>query len=432
MSGCSSGSFRVLNSAAEGWRQALRVVAFQAVAALLTAAACFLLGPDAALAALVGGGSMALGSLLAAWGAFGGGVAGAGTALGRLLLGTALKWLVVAAGLYLAMAVWRLPAVPALGRCGDGRGGIRGFDEVRGGKAEHDEGEYVILEGAILNSMALEPSGGESGGGGLTAYIVHHLTHNVVYVAGQKFHFDSWMVALLLGLLGSFLLWTQARKATAGVPGKAQAFVEIVVEFVDSQVKDTFHGDRRFIAPLALTIFVWVFFMNAMDLLPLDLPAGVVTAVAGEEAAHHTYLRWVPTADVNTTFAMSITVFFLIIFYSIKAKGGWGFTKELFTAPFHADGAFAKVVLAIPNLFLNLVEYLSKPVSLGMRLFGNMYAGELVFMLIAGLFMSWITFPFGLVANSVWAIFHILIILLQAFIFMVLTVVYLAMAHEHH
>ena len=290
----------------------------------------------------------------------------------------------------------------------------------------------MILEGAILNSMALEPSGGESGGGGLTGYIVHHLTHNVVYVAGQKLHFDSWVVALLLGLLGCFLLWTQARKATAGVPSKPQAFVELVVEFVDSQVKDTFHGDRRFIAPLALTIFVWVFFMNAMDLLPLDLPAGIVTAVAGEEAAHHTYLRWVPTADVNTTFAMSITVFFLIIFYSIKAKGGWGFTKELFTAPFHAHGTFAKIVLAGPNLFLNLVEYLSKPVSLGMRLFGNMYAGELVFMLIAGLFMSWITFPFGLVANSVWAIFHILIILLQAFIFMVLTVVYLAMAHEHH
>ena len=118
--------------------------------------------------------------------------------------------------------------------------------------------------------MLLEPNGGESGGGGLTGYIVHHLTHNVVYVGGQKLHFDSWMVALLLGLLGCFLLWTQARKATAGVPSKAQAFVELVVEFVDSQVKDTFHGDRRFIAPLALTIFVWVFFMNAMDLLPLD------------------------------------------------------------------------------------------------------------------------------------------------------------------
>ncbi|HEX5664028.1 MAG TPA: F0F1 ATP synthase subunit A, partial [Xanthomonadaceae bacterium] len=193
-----------------------------------------------------------------------------------------------------------------------------------------------------------------------------------------------------------------------------------------------FHGDRRFIAPLALTIFVWVVFMNAMDLLPLDLPAAAIQAVAGEETAHHTYLRVVPTADINTTFGMSIVVFLLIIFYSIKAKGGWGFTKELFTAPFHAEGAFAKIVLALPNLFLNIVEYLSKPVSLGMRLFGNMYAGELVFMLIAGLFASWVTFVPGVFLNAGWAIFHILIILLQAFIFMVLTVVYLAMAHEHH
>ncbi|GAB3380531.1 F0F1 ATP synthase subunit A [Lysobacter fragariae] len=272
----------------------------------------------------------------------------------------------------------------------------------------------------------------ETSSGGLTEYIVHHLTHNTVQVGGGGFHIDSWLVALVVGLLGCFLLWSQARKATSGVPSKPQAFVEMVVEFVDTQVKDTFHGDRRFIAPLALTIFVWVFFMNAMDLLPLDLPSAAIKAVAGEEAAHHTFLRMVPTADVNTTFAMSITVFFLIIFYSIKAKGGWGFTKELFTAPFHAHSTGWKIVLAIPNLFLNLVEYLSKPVSLGMRLFGNMYAGELVFMLIAGLFASWITFIPGVIFNSVWAIFHILIILLQAFIFMVLTVVYLAMAHEHH
>jgi len=251
-------------------------------------------------------------------------------------------------------------------------------------------------------------------------------------VAGGTFHVDSWVIALTVGLLGCFLLWTQARKATSGVPSKGQAFVELVVEFVDSQVKDTFHGDRRFIAPLALTIFVWVVFMNTIDLLPLDLPSAVIQAVAGEEAAHHTYLRMVPTADINTTFGMSFVVFFLIIFYSIKAKGGWGFTKELFTAPFHAEGTFAKILLAIPNLFLNVVEYLSKPVSLGMRLFGNMYAGELLFMLIAGLFASWVTFVPGVFLNAGWAIFHILIILLQAFIFMVLTVVYLAMAHEHH
>ncbi len=272
----------------------------------------------------------------------------------------------------------------------------------------------------------------EQSSGGLTEYIVHHLTHNTQQVAGQNFHLDSWVISLALGLLACFLLWTQARKATSGVPSKAQAFVELVVEFVDGQVKDAFHGDRRFIAPLALTIFVWVVFMNTMDLIPLDLPAWIITMVAGEEAAHHTYLRVVPTADINTTFGMSITVFLLIIFYSIKVKGGWGFTKELFTAPFHADGTFAKIVLAIPNLFLNLVEYLSKPVSLGMRLFGNMYAGELLFMLIAGLFASWVTFVPGVFVHAGWAIFHILIILLQAFIFMVLTVVYLAMAHEHH
>ncbi|TXI50532.1 MAG: F0F1 ATP synthase subunit A [Lysobacter sp.] len=271
----------------------------------------------------------------------------------------------------------------------------------------------------------------EQNSGGLTEYIVHHLTHNKIEVAGLGFHLDTWVISLTLGLLAIFLLWTQARKATSGVPSKAQAFVELVVEFVDGQVKDAFHGDRRFIAPLALTIFVWVIFMNAMDLLPLDLPSWIITMVAGEEAAHHTYLRVVPTADVNTTFGMSITVFLLIIFYSIKAKGFGGFTKELFTAPFHGHG-FMAIVLAPFNLFLNLVEYLSKPVSLGMRLFGNMYAGELLFMLIAGLFASWATFVPGVFINAGWAIFHILIILLQAFIFMVLTVVYLAMAHEHH
>ena len=271
----------------------------------------------------------------------------------------------------------------------------------------------------------------EKSSGGLTEYIVHHLSHNKIDVAGYGFHLDSWVISLALGLLACLLLWSQARKATSGAPSKGQAFVELVVEFVDGQVKDAFHGDRRFIAPLALTIFVWVVFMNTMDLLPLDLPGWIIAKVAGEETAHHTFLRVVPTADINTTFGMSITVFLLIIFYSIKAKGGWGFTKELFTAPFHGHGVMA-IILAPFNLFLNLVEYLSKPVSLGMRLFGNMYAGELLFMLIAGLFASWATFVPGVFIHAGWAIFHILIILLQAFIFMVLTVVYLAMAHEHH
>ena len=279
----------------------------------------------------------------------------------------------------------------------------------------------------------------EQASGGLTEYIQHHLTHNT-QLFGEGLHWDTIIVSFVLGMFIAVWLFRAARKATPGVPSKGQAFVEILVEFVDGQVKDVFHGNRKFIAPLALTIFMWVFFMNAMDLLPLDAISGLVTAAAGHETAHHTYWRMVPSADVNTTFAMSITVFLLIIFYSIKAKGGWGFTKELFTAPFHAHGAGWKLALALPNFFLNLVEYLSKPVSLAMRLFGNMYAGELVFMLIAGLMSMFalgaavgtIGFIAGVAINSIWAIFHILIIGLQAYIFMVLTVVYISMAHEHH
>ena len=272
----------------------------------------------------------------------------------------------------------------------------------------------------------------ESSQGGLTEYIEHHLTHNTGLVFGGNFHWDSWLVSLGLGLV--FVIWfgLMARRATAGIPGKGQAFVEIVVEWVESQVKDVFHGDRRFIAPLALTIFMWVIFMNAMDLLPLDLAAGLITLFSGHEAAHHTYWRLVPTADVNTTFAMSLGVFFLTIYYSIKVKGLGGWTMELFTAPFHAEGVIGKIALIVPNIILNLVEYISKPVSLAMRLFGNMYGGELVFMLIAGLFASWWTFVPGVVFGSVWTLFHILIIALQAYIFMMLTVVYISMAHDHH
>lgn len=279
--------------------------------------------------------------------------------------------------------------------------------------------------------MSLAPEGGESGGG-LTSYIVHHLTHNTRQFSFGTLNVDSWVVALVLGLLGCFWLWHYARKATSGVPSKGQAAVELLIEFVDSQVKDSFHGDRRFIAPLALTIFVWVVFMNTMDLLPLDIPGAAIQAVAGTEAYHHTFLRWVPTADINTTFAMSLTVLLLIIYYSIKVKGGVGYIKELFNSPFHAHNPIIKIVLAPFNFFLNIVELLSKPVSLAMRLFGNMYAGELLFMLIAGLFASWLTFLPGVLFNTMWGIFHILIVLLQAYIFMVLTVVYLSLAHESH
>jgi F-type H+-transporting ATPase subunit a len=262
-----------------------------------------------------------------------------------------------------------------------------------------------------------------------TEYITHHLTHLKVGEGFWTIHIDTMFMSVLMGVLALGLFWMAARKASPGVPGKWQAFVEMVVEFVDTQVKEVFHLDRRFLAPVALTIFLWVFFMNAMDLLPLDLP-GIVASWFGIH-----YWRVVPTADVNTTFAMSITVLIIVIAFSFKAKGVGGYVHELFTAPFGGHP-----VLWIPNFLLNLVELLSKPVSLAMRLFGNMYAGELVFMLIALLGASWAGFTFGsslsmigqVLAGSAWAIFHILIITLQAFIFMVLTIVYTAMATEHH
>jgi len=270
-------------------------------------------------------------------------------------------------------------------------------------------------------------------GGGLTEYIQHHLTHNTGLVGGANFHWDTWAVSLGLGLI--FVLWfaLYARRATSGVPSKGQAFIELIVEFVENNVKDVFHGDRRFIAPLALTIFMWVLLMNTMDLLPLDLPGWIVAKLWGHEVQHHTYLRVVATADLNTTFAMSTAVFLLTIFYSIKAKSLGGWIKELLTAPFHADSVAGKIALVIPNVGLNIVEYLSKPISLAMRLFGNMYGGELVFMLIGGLLTAgWFGFASGVLAGAAWAIFHILIILLQAYIFMMLTTVYLSMAHDAH
>ena len=275
----------------------------------------------------------------------------------------------------------------------------------------------------------------EAASGGLTEYINHHLTHNNVPVGEGAFwsvHLDSLLVSFGMGLLLLGWFWWIARKATSGVPSKGQAFVEIVLDFVDGQVKDVFHGDRSFIAPMALTIFLWVFVMNFMDLLPLDLVGAGAHLVLGDEASHF-YFRSVPTADVNTTFAMSLTIFVLTLYYSFKAKGLLGFPKELFTAPFHAHSPLFVLMLAPANFFLNVVEYVSKPVSLAMRLFGNMYAGELVYMLIAGLMLVGpIGFVAGVGMNFLWSVFHILIILLQAFIFMVLSVVYISMAHEKH
>jgi F-type H+-transporting ATPase subunit a len=258
-------------------------------------------------------------------------------------------------------------------------------------------------------------------------YIRHHLSFLQQPVGDGGFwtlHLDSIAVSVLLGVAGLGFVWWVVRGATAGVPGKRQAFVELLFEFIDDQVKGIFHhGDRnRFVAPLALTVFVWVVLMNAMDFLPAD-----IVALATHNISDHGF-RYVPTADVNTTFALALSVWLLMIFFAISAKGLGGWIHELFCAPFGANP-----LLWPANLLFNLVEYVSKPLSHSLRLFGNMYAGEILFLLLwmwaatglAGVF-------FGFWLGLGWAIFHILIVLLQAYIFMMLTVVYISMAHEHH
>jgi F-type H+-transporting ATPase subunit a len=258
-------------------------------------------------------------------------------------------------------------------------------------------------------------------------YIQHHLTFFQKPVGDGGFwtiNVDSVVTAILLGVVGLGFLWWVVRGATSGVPNKRQAFVELLFDFIDEQVKGVFHhGDRnRFIAPLALTVFVWVVLMNAMDFLPVDWVA------LGTHAISEHGFRIVPTADVNTTFALALTVWVLMIGFAISAKGLGGWIHELFCAPFGANP-----LLWPANFLFNLVEYVSKPLSHSLRLFGNMYAGEILFLL---LWMWAATGLAGTIFGSIlglgWAIFHILIVLLQAYIFMMLTVVYLAMAHEHH
>jgi F-type H+-transporting ATPase subunit a len=262
-------------------------------------------------------------------------------------------------------------------------------------------------------------------------YIAHHLTNLTVKVGEGGFwtlNMDTIIMSWVLGLVGLGLIWMVAKGATAEVPGRLQSFIEMFFEFVDGTVRDVFPGSRAFLGPLALTIFVWVFMMNLMDLIPIDWVATVSHGLGAPA------WKAVPSTDLNTTFAMSFSVFFLIIFFSFKAKGAGGFMHELFTAPFGPNP-----LLWIPNLALNIIELLAKPISLGMRLFGNMYAGELIFMLLGLLGTIASLSVGGLIAGGAsvvltwaWAVFHILIILLQAFIFMVLSVVYVAMAHEHH
>ncbi len=280
-------------------------------------------------------------------------------------------------------------------------------------------------------------------------YIVHHLAHwqnkpmNGV-VDFSVVNYDSIIWSVLMGVLGSWLLYRAARSATSGPPGRFQAAVEFLVEMVDTQAKGIVHNatSRKLVAPLALAVFVWIFLMNAMDLLPVDLlPSiwGGFHSLAGGDASH-SYLRVVPTADLSTTLGLSVSVLLVCIAYNIKIKGIGGWGHELVSAPFGTskNPVFA-VLLGIANVAMQLIEFIAKTVSHAMRLFGNMYAGELVFMLIAlmgaaaGLSLSGILLPIGhIIAGTMWAIFHILIITLQAFIFMMLALVYVGQAHDAH
>jgi len=259
-----------------------------------------------------------------------------------------------------------------------------------------------------------------------TSYIQHHLTFLTKASEAGGFwsvNVDTVVTSLFLGVVAFGLMWLVARKVTSGVPSRTQAFVELLLDFVNEQVKGIFHGELKTIAPLALTVFVWVLLMNAMDFLPID-----VMGLFYEHVLHQHEWRGVPTADVNTTFALALSVFGLMIFYSVKVKGLGGWIHELFCAPFGSNP-----LLWPANLLFNLVEYLSKPLSHSLRLFGNMYAGEIIFMLL-GLWAA--TGVVGTLVGGVlhlgWSIFHILIVVLQAYIFMMLTIVYVAMAHEHH
>lgn len=254
-------------------------------------------------------------------------------------------------------------------------------------------------------------------------YIKHHLTNASVGEGFWTWHVDTLVWSILLGLVFILSFRSVAKKATAGVPGKFQCFVEMIVEFVGQSVKDTFHGKNPLIAPLALTIFVWVLLMNFMDIVPVDWLPSLAQAIGGMMGydPHHVYMKVVPTTDLNMTAALALGVFILMIFYSIKIKGFGGFMKELYAHPFNTPWLYWF------NFILEVIALLAKPMSLALRLFGNLYAGELIFILIAGLMGIW-----QLPAHFIWAAFHLLVIPLQAFIFMMLTIVYLSLAHEEH
>jgi len=290
-----------------------------------------------------------------------------------------------------------------------------------------------------MTLMASE-SGGDHGGG-LSGYIAHHLTH----LASDKqtglfdlsvVHWDTLFFSLLCAAIVLVAFGVAARRATAGVPGKFQSAVEMLVEMVDEQAKTLVKGKLTYIAPLALTVFAWVTLMNAIDLLPVDWLPSAAHKVVGVE-----YLRPLPTADINATLGMAVGTLLLVFYYSLKIKGPAGWAHELVTAPFGMVKLTANpltwigaLLLAVANLGMNIVEYVGRTLSHGMRLYGNMYAGELIFFLIAGLggSLTVVGVVMHLITGTAWAIFHILIVLLQAFIFMMLTLVYIGQAHEHH
>ncbi|UOD50246.1 F0F1 ATP synthase subunit A [Orrella daihaiensis] len=281
-------------------------------------------------------------------------------------------------------------------------------------------------------------------------YIQHHLVNNNNIGGKQELiadfsviNYDSMFWSLLMGVIVLFFMWRGARRATAGVPGRVQAAVELLVDMVEQQAKSIVPSEetRKFVSPLALTIFLWIVLMNALDLVPVDLMPWIwkTTGLGYAPGDPLYYHKILPTADLNVPLGMSFGVLLLMFYYGIKIKRPGGFVKELFTAPFHAHGV-AALVLAPANFLLNIVEYAAKSVSLGMRLFGNMFAGELVFMLVALLGGAWTGFNaaslalgFGhILAGTIWALFHILIVVLQGFIFMMLTLVYIGQAHEGH
>jgi len=288
-----------------------------------------------------------------------------------------------------------------------------------------------------MNSMAAAENGP-----GATEYILHHQTFlsNKApqgIIDFSVINYDTVFFSVLLAVVFFGLFWSVARRATTGVPGKLQNFIEIIVQFVDTQVRDSFHGSSRLIAPLALTIFCWVFLFNFMDLVPVDL------LPAAARGAGFEHLKVVPSTDLNATFALSLTVFILIIFYSVKMKGLVGFVSELTLQPFRARNALVQALLVPVNFILESVTFLARPISLALRLYGNLYAGEMIFLLLAALTLShglrslatvggWLGIIGEFILGLAWTGFHVLIILIQAFIFMVLTIVYLSMAHEHH